>query len=584
MAVYRSDQAQLTIAAEAAPGGDPEMNSGARHTGGFNALINDANGIAAGSTQITYDGGSNTLYVGDFIRIGNTEGDASVGDADAAATVNEFEIRRVVHFTGTSAGTLFLDRPTAFFHANDSIIINVDGTATTMAQNYITEIPGIYEGVTLPEFTPTIEPKYFLGTSSTRNFTKVYSGSQSFNGALSSFVVVDATPLRFPIGQMTTIPSAVAGDTILLDGAVKKGDIFITCNGSDVNNLAANDYIQITDASGATTTSEVRQILDDNSDTFRLDRPLQFDHPDDSLVHEVSGGATPSGTFTHLITETFQLDTLTWNVLFRDSSETVANDLQRRYIGGIVDSATISASEGGMLMMSYDSVPFLDMIHNQANQSTLGNSLYADGGGSEDAGMPRYSMMNSIGPSDINFPSTEPYYFSQGSFTLFGQEFARVRAVSISISNSVEPRYYISPRHGRHRGPSEFREGRRSYSMACTIALPDTIQSIDETGTDDETVNSANEIFKQLLLEGNYGDGNGLKGFAITLTFTRGTNDTITITIPDDGTAATGLNEAGAFILSAPYNITGDPIIQADLDIMFRNMKIQIVDTKPVYM
>ena len=97
MAVYRSDQAQLTIAAEAAPGGDPEMNSGARHTGGFNALINDANGIAAGSTQITYDGGSNTLYVGDFIRIGNTEGDASVGDADATATVNEFEIRRVVH-------------------------------------------------------------------------------------------------------------------------------------------------------------------------------------------------------------------------------------------------------------------------------------------------------------------------------------------------------------------------------------------------------------------------------------------------------------------------------------------------------
>ena len=142
---------------------------------------------------------------------------------------------------------------------------------------------------------------------------------------------------------------------------------------------------------------------------------------------------------------------------------------------------------------------------------------------------------------------------------------------------SVEPRYYISPRHGRHRGPSEFREGRRSYSLSCTIALPDTVAS---TAT---TVNSANEIFKQLLLEGNYGEGNGLKGFAITLTFTRGTNDTITITIPDDGTAATGLNEAGAFILSAPYNITGDPIIQADLDILFRNMKIEIVDSKGVY-
>ena len=580
MAVYRSDQAQLTIAAEAAAGGDPEMNSGTRHTGGFSGLINDGSGIPAGSTQITYDGGSNTLYKGDFIRIGNTESDNSAGDADDSNTVNEFEIRRVVHFTGTSAGTIFLDRPTAFFHADNEIIINIEGTASTLAQSYITEIPGVYDSVTLPEFTPTIEPRYLLGTSSDRNFTKAYSGTQSFSGSLPAFVVVDATPLRFPIGKMTTVPSSVASDTILLSAAAKKGDIYISCDGSDVGNLADNDYIQITDDSGGTDTSEVRQIKDEvgTSNTFRLDRPLQFDHPDNTVINEVSGGSSPSGTFTHTISETFDLDTLSWNVLFRDSAETAANDLQRRYVGGIVDSATLSASEGGMLMMSYDSVPFLDMVHNQANQGTVGDNIFADGGSSEDAGMPRYSIMNSIGTSDVNFPSTEPYYFSQGSFTLFGQEFARVRNIAISISNSVEPRYYISPRHGRHRGPSEFREGRRAYSLSCTVALPDTVAS---TAT---TVNSANEIFKQGLLEGNYGDGNGLSGFAITLTFTRGTNDTITITIPNDGTAATGLNEAGAFILSAPYNITGDPIIQADLDILFRNMKIEIVDTKPVYM
>jgi len=579
MAVYRSDQAQLTIAAEAAPGGDPELNSGSRHTGGFNGLINNANGIAAGSTQITYDNGSNTLYKGDFIRIGNTESDNSAGDADDSNTVNEYEIRRVVHFTGTTAGTIFLDRPTAFFHADNEILINVDGSSSTQEFSYITTVPGIYEGVTLPEFTPTIEPRYLLGTSADRNFTIAYSGSQSFNGALSSFVVVDASPLRFPIGKMTTVPSSVASDTITLSAAAKKGDIFISCAGANVGNLVNDDYIQITDDSGGTSVSEVRQIKDEvgTSNTFRLDKPLRFDHPNASEIHEVSGGSSPSGTFTHTITETFDLDTLSWNVLFRDTAETAANDLQRRYVGGIVDSATLSASEGGMLMMSYDSVPFLDMVHNQANQGTVGDNLFADGGASEDAGMPRYSMMNSIDTTDIIFPTTEPYYFSQGSFTLFGQEFARVRNVSISMANSVEPRYYISPRHGRHRGPSEFREGRRSYSMACTVALPDTIAS---TGT---TTNSANEIFKQVLLEGNYGDGNGLSGFGVTLTFTRGTNDTITITIPNDTTAATGLNEAGAFILSAPYNITGDPIIQVDLDILFRNMKIEVVDTKPSY-
>ena len=104
----------------------------------------------------------------------------------------------------------------------------------------------MYDSVTLPEFTPTIEPRYLLGTSSDRNFTKAYSGTQSFSGSLPAFVVVDATPLRFPIGKMTTVPSSVASDTILLSAAAKKGDIYISCDGSDVGNLADNDYIQIT--------------------------------------------------------------------------------------------------------------------------------------------------------------------------------------------------------------------------------------------------------------------------------------------------------------------------------------------------
>ena len=55
--------------------------------------------------------------------------------------------------------------------------------------------------------------------------------------------------------------------------------------------------------------------------------------------------------------------------------EIVLKQLQMIYkedmFGGIVDSATISASEGGMLMMSYDSVPFLDMVHNQEDQATV---------------------------------------------------------------------------------------------------------------------------------------------------------------------------------------------------------------------
>ena len=86
-------------------------------------------------------------------------------------------------------------------------------------------------------------------------------------------------------------------------------------------------------------------------------------------------------------------------------------------------------------------------------------------------------------------------------------------------------------------------------------------------------------------MEGDYAGANiaSNKGFAITLTFTRGSNDTITITIPSDGTAAEGGNESGAFITSATHNVGGSGALEVDASIIFRNMKIQIKDSVPLY-
>ena len=540
-----------------------------------------------GTTAATHSDNAavNTRFTpGDFIRIGTLAG-------TVANTLVPHEVRRVESQSGT---TVVLDRPLAFAHASGQNVRCVSDTGAVAVASagsaadirndndkYITFIPGIYETVDTPDPEMSIEGRRFLNTQSKRNFSVAYAGQQTLTGSVSGIMLLNGWPLRFPIGTVKTTPGTLEAGTILLNGATVKGDMYLAADGANVANLEVGDYFRISGSSTSTTDgsfSEVRRVVSEpTADNFKINYPFQFDHVDNSVINVVASSNT---YYDHVIEEATNLDTVSWHIHMKDSDSSTGvttKDFDRRYVGGMVDSATISADEGGMLMMSYDSVPFLNMLHNQANQGTVGNNIFADGGSSEDAGMPRYALMNSIGPSDINFPSKEPYYFSQGSFTLFGQEFARVRNVAISISNSSEPRYYVSPRHGRQRGPSEIRVGRRAYSMSATVALPDTV------GATETDVNSANEIFKQLLLEGNYGSGNGLSGFAITLTFTRGTNDTITITIPNDGTAATGLNEAGAFILSAPYNITGDPIIQTDIDILFRNMKIEIVDTTPVY-
>ena len=184
----------------------------------------------------------------------------------------------------------------------------------------------------------------------------------------------------------------------------------------------------------------------------------------------------------------------------------------------------------------------------------------------------------SSGAVTKSFPSTEPYYFSQGELKMHGITFARIRSFSLGISNGVEPRYYVKPIHGRQRGPSEMREQAREYSFSCTVASEDSAAG-------SSTTENANALFKELILEGDYGSPSSpdKAGIDIVLTFERGTNDKIVITVPDDGSAAEGLNQRGAFITSANHSIDGNNPIQADVSMIFRNLKIEVWDTLPVY-
>ena len=575
MAVYRSDQAQLTFAVEAAPGGYPEVASSVTDGTGT-AVINLAAGIPAGSRTLTVDALSG-ITAGEFIQIGPEVG--------GSGTSEESEVRKVEFVDGTTG--LVLDAPTGFFHADNTNIQVVTAVADTDADKLITFVPGIYESVDVPDPEQAIEPRYFLGTASKRNFFAAYKGQQTFSGSLGGFVLLDGRALRFPIGKVTTMPVESDGATQAIEGTAitlsagtssgaKKGDMYITVSAS--HGLVANDYILIygaastssTDSLGTTGTSgtEVRKVAAvPSTNVMKLDAPLQFDHPTGAFIREVD--ASSLSRYKHTILETVDLDSVSWHVHMRDSGETAANDFDRRYYGGKIGSMSLAAEEGGLLTCSWDGINFLGMVHNQQKEGdiTVGNGLHiADQ-------MPFYSLMKTIDSGDIQFPSNEPYYFSQGRVTLFGTEIARVRSFSLSINNNEEPRYYLTRQMGRHRGPTEIREQRREYSCTVSLALPDSAAASS----------TATTVFKELLLEGDYGAG--MRGFDIELRFDRGTNDSILINIPDNTTsaAATGGNAQGAFIRTAPHNITDANPLEVEADILFRNLKITIEDSNPVY-
>ena len=592
MAVYRSDQAQLTFASESVQGADSEMIEGTTATGDTSL-----SGIEeAGSRSIVVASASN-FTVGDMIRIGTVHGTASL-------IAIEHEVRRIEAIDGT---TFLLDRPTAFYHAASEEVKEISAIGGDSVRNdkdkHITFIPGVYETVDTPDPEMSIEGRRFLSTQSKRNFSVAYPGQQTFTGSIPNIILLNGWPLRFPIGQVVSDPSDISGSaTITINQTglgAKKGDIFMTVSTS--HGLNAGDYISIYDDGSLTKTKvEVRRIVAIiNTNTLKLDYPLHFDHPHGAGVREIASGAY----YTHVITETTDLDTVSWNVHMLPSDEDADKAFNRRYLGGMVGSATITAEEGGMLMMSWDTVEFQSMLHNQQNQTTVSTNLY--NGSNPAANMPRFSLMQQIDKDDVNmgaqtvdavnngsgYPSTQPYYFSQGVIKFYEVEIARIRNFTLNINNNVEPRYYMSRQGNRSRGPYEIHEGARDYTMSATVTLPDA--SLDADTVHGSAVKTnATELFKQLLLEGDYGgttQATARTGFTCTLQFTRGTNDYIYIDIPTSSTAGSpssvtnAIDSQGMFINVAQHSITADNPFQVDIDCIFRALKITIQDSVPVY-
>jgi hypothetical protein len=570
LAVYRNDQVDFSFASEVALGGYfAPLEATLEASSGFSGALSAS--VAAGSRTISVDGDNmDDLTAGTtYVIIGN-DADTHAGADDV--TLNS-EIRRIVSFTGagTSAGVITLSAPLGYPHLDNCTVKEADTDSGVIqglgisedsdgdvTMDHIRFTPGVWETIELPDPAMEIEPRYFLGTESKRNFYTAFKGQQSFSGTLSNFELLNGYPLRFPIGKVASKGSTPGSDvgTSTAAEAVSAGDYFVLL--VDASNYADDEYIQIeADGSGK---EEIRKItqIDLNTESTTQDR-IWVDYPF-LIAHDASVACKQVvAPFTHYVTETVALSPVTWQVRNRDSSETATNDWLRRYIGGKIGQATLTAEEGGTLRMSWDSAPFIDIQHNQYDSSavTAPNNKY-------DAGLSAVT---------VEYPGTEPYYFSQGSIQLFGVTFARVTNFTININNNLEPRYFIR-NDGSERTPSEIYEGRREYSMTATVVLPDSAAGATDT---------TRTLFKELLTEGDYGSGTA--GFDIDLVFTRGTSDTITINVPanQDGASGTGGNNQGAFIRSANTSVSTDNPVSTEVDVLFRNMSATIVDSEPVY-
>ena len=616
MAIYRSDQAVVTFAPEVGQGGYMEAGDSASFA---STGLGISTAVKPGDRTVTLTGAFNPgsgANLKTFIIIGN---DTYLSGPK--------EMRRVV--AGFNTTTVTVDTPFGFPHPAISAAANLveslntaaDATADTVTTDdkgkFITWLPGVYESVDCPDPEQAFEPRYILGNLTNRNFYQMYAGSETLSGSIGGMVMLNGFPLRFPIGRIVTTPVSAASDTgFQLDGAAKAGDTFIHVDrGAGAASIAAGSYVLLGVPDGKTAPSgsthdqagangihsgttygvaagdkvvyEIKQVvtaISSSADaTLHIWPPLTYDHVDNEDIYAVTVSA--STEFLHSIYEQVALTPVTWNVSIVDDANT--NIWQRRYVGGKVGNMTLAAEAGGLLTGGWDGVNFLDMVHNVKSHPTL----------PANQPMPRYTSMQSITSTKVgkynssgtfDRPATAPYYFSQGVIKMFnvaaasGTVVARLNNFNLSISNATEPRYYVGAQYDGRRAPKEQFEGQREYTMSATIAANDSA----DKGTEDVA-----DLFRELLLAGDYRGGTAFKGFGIELKFIRDIStlgetpekDYIKITIPSDGTAAQGGNEQGAFIRTATHSIGDANPISADADIVFRNMKIDIRDYEPIY-
>jgi len=626
MAVYRSDQAQFTFAAEAGDGGYPEVASAAAYSD-VSVLTRT---VYPGDRSIGVTSGHGTKFVPGtiqkrFIAIGT--------DSNLDTTIpSDCEVRRVVFVDGDE---IYLDVPLGFPHAAADTIRTItesvtatdaitdklkgvagSGTATglTVVQSdkLITWVPGVYDTIDTPDPQEAMEPRYMLGQNTNRNAFQIYKGQQTFTGSVAGMVLLNGMPLRFPLGRVVSNPSAAgtAVSAATLSGTKGSTRIKLSMTSGSATVFIQGATLLIDPAAGTTNDQlrasgqEIRKIVFGGSSSsgtntiFKLNYPLFNTHVGVAvkiITH------SDSIVYTHHILEDVNLSTVSWNVNVKD--EAGANPFQRRYYGGLVGGMTISAEEGGLLTCGWDTATFLGMSHSVQNSDR------------SNVPMQRFTPMHDITKTDIGTPSkdsttvtvansaanelpgTEPYYFSEGNIKMWGQTVARVRNFTINVTNGEEVRYYIRRADPDNRGPFEVRPGQRGYTMSATIGLPNAgTPTGTETNFNDATSMS---LWKELLQSGDYtvassSSNIGHAGFNIELQFTRGkvgsstTDDTLTIRIPNDydgsseGTGSSTANQ-GAFIQTAPVPIDGAVPMEQSADIIFKSMKIEIADNEPFY-
>ena len=457
---------------------------------------------------------------------------------DASTSTTTIHSTHVITANDTTSFTISPAHDLTVQDATDFIVIRGYGApapttltgsiARLSADNWL----GVLESSTFPNLE--VEMKQLnLSLGNSRNFSHQYKGIETASGGNLNIVANQGTWLYYALGKCTKITATFTGST--------------STDPADIRTAHTNNvhYLDI----GETATAKA---FSDDITGFTNTGPIFYRTAKDStfMIPPVANQDTAthmalltlpeynaSGVLTNPIKYTFaeangeelpsfgleqNMSKLEASNAYRTGDTSLATESHnfvRIARGNRVNTLTMTANENEEVKMT------LDLNSRAVHKLKTGEAYEGRAGVSDNADLFNFgSGSNTLAATGEE--SLEPFFFSSGSFSIFGQQFLKITNMTLTINNNLQDKRFIGV---GNKSVKTAIPAQRTYELSFTAMITDN--KLFEELLDQTEVPSSESL---ITLQFDKNAPDGTLNEQILLKFQDYYLSTANITIPDD--------------------------------------------------
>ena len=333
---------------------------------------------------------------------------------------------------------------------------------------------GLTDSVTVP--STAIEMKQIALSSGTRNMAYQFKGAETTSGGSFSLSANNFSWLYYALGDMDI--TTVTNETAVTLPSVDSDKSFNTVTNIGGSGASGNNFIYDSASSspggkrfyrvvGTTICPPIQRVPDDydasdlkavnhtqtNKITYTFSENNSHILPSFALEYTLKKPAS-------MATEEVDITSTTVNGVARNISETVYSKI---YPGCQVESLNITADAGQEVKMNVN--------FNSKNTFTAPNNYVTANKTTDLQDWVNFGSPKG-GQANISEENLRPFFFSDGTIEMFGQDYIRIENMTLDISNSLQPKRFI----GRYDKNSQTHiPGQRTYNLSFTGLVTDNL-------------------------------------------------------------------------------------------------------------